>query len=331
MTFFFLDRALTQLVDSIVTPLITTKYYVVARVPGAVGCWSEVDSIEIEVLLTALPEMILAPDVAQCVSEEHVKLTASNPGEEVPNPVFNWYASQTATDILYTGNEYDLGVIPAPTNVIDTLYVSLIGTGYCETPAGSRVPVILKIYPQPELNLTASRYNLCGPTTIFLYPELDMGTDRSNSWFQWYREMYDEEEPYWQPTDQVAPQSAGDVETQMGEMFMYSPPPEALAYDTILLRLRITPNFCPIVDAFVKFNVALSEPDGTIEIVKQPDDAVLPCTESEYILKITDAGIGGLTNIQVMLDDYMMTFIKVKEVRYLHPVPEQDPIPDDAE
>jgi len=334
MTFFFLDRELTQLVDTLVTPLVTTTYYVVARVPGAVGCMSEIDSIEIKVLLTALPEMIEAEDLTICASSvDDVILiaTTSSAGSVVPDPDFKWYDSQTSTDALHTGAEYNLGVLYPPTNTIDTFYVALTGTGYCETPRGSRVPVILKVYPQPELSITASRYNLCGPTTITLYPELKMGTDLSNSTFQWYREMYDSDAPYWQQTDQVAPHSAGDVDTDMGEYFLYSPPSDALEYDSILLRLRVRPNVCPRVDAFVKFNVAISEPNGTFEIIKQPLEEVPPCSESEYILKITETGIGGLTNIQVMLDDYTLAFINVKEAHYLYPIPDVIPIPDNAD
>jgi hypothetical protein len=90
----------------------------------------------VKVILTtvSLSSMIMLNDTSICAGTS-ATLTPVVTG--ITNPVYRWYASQTATTPFHIGASYTTSVLAADT----TFYVSVSGDSYCENVAGDRKEV----------------------------------------------------------------------------------------------------------------------------------------------------------------------------------------------
>ena len=318
---FYEDPETTLIVDAIVSPSETRDYYVKVVLPGSLGCFSDTSKITVTVLPTITQEMIDAIGDTICASEGSLVVTADLYSNitNIPRRTIYWYDSDTASNAVKTGTTFDLSGLLNEADVVDTtFYVGIedLDELYCSTPKGDRKQVHVRIHPTPTVTLPANKYNLCGPTTIEFQPHLEMGSDISNTWFVWERQDTNEA---WVRLTNMSPVDSGEVHPE-DRIFYYTPQAYMLEQDSFIIRLTIVPNVCPPLSESVVIYSALSNPNAGFEIVEEPQGAQNPCDSAEYILKITEAGIGGLGNIHVSLEDYMNTNISVAFVDYLYPV-----------
>ncbi|MHC0440177.1 Ig-like domain-containing protein, partial [Flavobacterium sp. 3-210] len=138
-----------------VTPASTTTYYV--SVSGDGVCENAINTrkaVVVTVNPLGLDSDITALDATICAGSP-ATLTASS--TTVTTPVFRWYADQTTTTVLSTGDTYT--VIPASTT---TYYVSVSGDGVCENAINTRKAVVVTVNPLGlDSDITASDSTIC--------------------------------------------------------------------------------------------------------------------------------------------------------------------------
>jgi len=329
--YFYSDPGATLRIDSIVTPIVSTNYYVVAIIPMGMGCVSDT-MIRVVVLPTLVEEYIYTRDTVLCSTEEEIILTASLTTDAPTDfePEYLWYATQTSTAVLETGPIFNAGVLQTlpGINIDTTFYVVIrdLNDNYCETPDGYRKPVNVKIYPIPRVGIATEYYYLCGDFFI-LNATFDMGTDRTGATYQWQRKEIPDGNYVAPATVSFTPAPGGPVSsiivegtTETVREFIYYPNLDNITADTIILRLTANTPVCgAVTDSIMLFTVT-NEPDGVLEIVEQPIVEVDPCDEPVYILKVTETGSGGLSNITVTLNDWRGSVIRVVKAEYLYPI-----------
>jgi hypothetical protein len=88
----------------------------------------------------AMAALITAAGTTVCSGTKAVLIASAT---SVTNPVFRWYASQTATEILHTGANYETPALTATA----TYYISVLGNGICENKPDERKAVTVTVSP----------------------------------------------------------------------------------------------------------------------------------------------------------------------------------------
>ncbi len=93
-------------------------------------------------------------------------LTANLQNTLIPNAVYKWYNSQTATEPLFMGQTYHTPDLTVST----TYYVGVSGNRYCENAPGDRYAVTVTVIPLPTADdiLTITEPEICSGTTATL-------------------------------------------------------------------------------------------------------------------------------------------------------------------
>jgi uncharacterized protein (TIGR02145 family) len=317
---FFANPETTEQIDSVFYTSQSAFYYIVGNIPNSYGCYTEIVPVEIVVLPTIVPSMIKSENVVVCASVGQITLEAQLISEilsEIPNSTVYWYDNQFSDAAIEIGPtlQLDFGDLDLNSNIDTTFYVVIDDDDhyYCPAGKGIRKPVNVKIYPVPTLTLNPSHYNLCGQGTIVLSPILEMGTDRTNSFFEWWVQQPDGS---WK-IPQISPASSGAIPA-VPRQYFYTPTEDELNQDSIILKVTIVPNICDSFEESVVFYINATNPDGEIEMVWQPEGEVDPCEETWYIVKVKETGLGGLTNITVTLDDYWSSLITPIKTEYFY-------------
>ncbi|WP_281633139.1 DUF7507 domain-containing protein [Flavobacterium luteolum] len=163
-----------------VTPAATTTYYV--SVSGDGVCENAINTrkaVVVTVNRLGLDSDITALDVAICAGSSTV-LTASSTG--VTTPVFRWYADQTTTTVLFTGDTYS--VTPAATT---TYYVSVSGDGVCENAINTRKAVVVTVNRLGlDSDITASDAIICAGSSVALTAS---SSGVNTPVFRWYADQ----------------------------------------------------------------------------------------------------------------------------------------------
>jgi uncharacterized protein (TIGR02145 family) len=126
----------------------------------------------------ATKDEIVVKDTTICHGTK-AALTASAP--LVTNPIFRWYASQTAADYLYEGaDEYFTGNLTANTD----FYVGVLGDNYCENFPNDREKVTVTVrYVTPYISISTPTPTVCTGTSVtFTATALNGGTTPTYSW-----------------------------------------------------------------------------------------------------------------------------------------------------
>jgi len=97
-------------------------------------------------------------------------LTASS--TTVINPVFRWYASQTATTYLHEGDTYTTPILLANTDY----YVSVFGDNYCENYPEDRAKVTVTVLRvTPAISISTPTPTVCVGNSVIFYAAITNG------------------------------------------------------------------------------------------------------------------------------------------------------------
>jgi len=127
----------------------------------------------------ALSDNITINDTTICFNTS-AELVASS--TSVINPIFRWYASETAVTPLFEGNPYNTGLLTSPANY----YVSVIGDNYCENHPEDRVKVSVAIVRNvPTISISTPTPTVCTGTSVTFTSSITGGG--TNPGYVWYR------------------------------------------------------------------------------------------------------------------------------------------------
>jgi len=133
---------------------------------------------------------------AAICSGQTAELAANIVGNDINNPVFNWYAAIDAAEPLHTGATYETEQLYATT----TYYVSVEGSNYCEgeADANGRKAVTVTVYDKTiatQIAVTGDENAICSGTTAELAASI-VGNDINDPVFHWYSAI-DAAEPFY--------------------------------------------------------------------------------------------------------------------------------------
>ena len=144
------------------------------------GCSDTTDAVFVKALSTAT-HITGLNDTTVC-SGTSIVLTAIAP-TVTGTPIFRWYASDTSTTVLYTGNPYTTTSLTDTT----TFYVSVEGDNYCEGAADAtgRRAVTVRVKPRSvTAHITAPAVAICTGDTATLTATSSVVTGTQT--FRWY-------------------------------------------------------------------------------------------------------------------------------------------------
>jgi len=310
--FFYYDDKYTNEMSSTIVGVSGT-YYV--RAENIYEC-SSYDSVKVTVLPIADDIHIIVDDVKVC-SGNNATISATAPA--VTNPTFYLYEDDVATVPLesnYTGNF----TIPIPSDVPFntelTFYIAVSGDNFCENDPLDRKPVTISIYPYPTISFEGDIY-LCESLFFTIDATVNAGNDISGMTYRWERFTG----TTWALAANMAPANQGNVWLAT-QQFIYTPLPADYQNGSVLLRALINSPVCGQLQAPIDLWIHTGNPDGTIELMEQPLGLQIACEDTVYVVKITETGDGGLTNMTVILHDYLGSLIKVRKVEYMYPSPD---------
>jgi hypothetical protein len=155
----------------------TSIYYTVTAVVDSISCESGRNGFYVNVNpASKVYDIMGVNDTILCSLGSSVTFT---PTTGVSNPVFRWYASQTATTPFHIGASYTASNLTSDT----ILYIGVSGDGYCENAIGDRKEVNVSVYSlATAADVTVQDTSVCSGTTVELHPN----TSISNSVFNWY-------------------------------------------------------------------------------------------------------------------------------------------------
>ncbi|WP_433831113.1 DUF7507 domain-containing protein [Flavobacterium anhuiense] len=161
------------------SPTVTTTYYV--SVSGTGVCENAINTrkpvtVTMNPLATAAD--INISDQTVCEGSPAVLI----PTTTIDSPVFIWYLSQTSTNPLFIGNEYN----PTPP-VTTTYYLSVRGTNVCENAINTRKPVTVTVNSLAvATDITVSDSTICNGSTASLTAS---STTVTTPVFNWYADQ----------------------------------------------------------------------------------------------------------------------------------------------
>jgi hypothetical protein len=276
----------------------------------------ETDSIFVNVLPRAVPNTISANNIKICTTADAVELSASAP--TVVNPVYRWYESQTATSILSDEATLTVEIPSVTTNTVLHYYVSVEGDNFCANTVNHRREVTVTVYPVPELTISTETPNLCAAATFRADVHYNIGTDLTDATYRWYH--YDPASDSYtnMPSAPVMqPNASGNV-LGMSSQFAYTLQAGVDTEATVQVRLTMTTPVCGAVSSDLTVYLESGDPDGELELIWQPVDPQQPCATVHYILKVSEAGDGGLANINVIMSDWFGSLLGITKVEYYH-------------
>ena len=333
--YYYSDGAATNMINPVVAPMTTQTYYSRALIEGAYGCYTPIIPINVIVKPTITDDDIIinANDLLLCSGDPIIFKASTN--LPITNPLFKWYESQTAEEPLGTGSPYYYGTLEVTLPQTVTLYVSISDPEddeYCENPKGYRKEVTIVILNYPELTINVPRNYLCGGYTYFdLIPELDEGFDYTITVpYQW--EWFDPVSEQFVSGQGGSDLRIGTIEPIWGgnatvpEMpVKYTPSAFDLDQDSIIIRMTITA-YCGLVVDTVVLYAESKDAMATIEVVKDIEPMEQTCVEQEYIVKITEAGEGGLIDMNFIFEDWKASVIEMRKAEYLYEIPSNQTI-----
>ncbi len=291
-------------------PLTATRQYRVVVQNGVCPAVNS-DTAIITVKQIATDLTITASNMTVCTGTD-VMLTATS--TVVANPGYTWYTDQTTTDTLATGSSFNVGILTTNLTHDTVFYVSVGGSNYCENLQGTRKAVTVNIRQMPVLELTAPYYTLCGKTRFDSITATVTGSsDGIASRYEWQR--YNFSTKTYASSGNFAPSISGNI-TNINQIPKTTYLPSTPDGDTIILKMQVNTNICGWISDSVILYKNANNPAGTIEIVSQPEGKQEACVDTVYIVKITDAGTGGLTNINVVLWDWIATGLQATDIAY---------------